>query len=91
MAPLIARCVWVAVTKNARYKGAEKRWLKAIFFRFTFFRDVNVAQILVKKCVNSVSTNEWKLQNISGDEYHFSIRYVWNMAFVRWVKVMTIL
>lgn len=64
---------------------------KAIFFRFTFFRGFDVAQILVKKCVNSVSTNEWKLQDISGDEYDFSIRYVWNMAFVRSVKVMTIL
>ncbi|BDR17359.1 MULTISPECIES: hypothetical protein [Vibrio diabolicus subgroup] len=81
----------MAVTKDAKYKGAENKVAKAIFFRFTFFRGIDVAQILVKKCVNSVSTNEWKLQDISGDEYDFSIRYVWNMAFVRSVKVMTIL
>ncbi|WP_219589005.1 hypothetical protein, partial [Vibrio parahaemolyticus] len=59
------------------------------FFVLHFVWDKNVAQMLVKKCVNSVSTNEYKLKHISGCEYFISIRYVWNMSFVRSVKVMT--
>ncbi|MCV5888918.1 hypothetical protein OFN71_37495, partial [Escherichia coli] len=66
-----------------------ERWLRPSFFVLHFVWDKNVAQMLVKKCVNSVSTNEYKLKHISGYEYFISIRYVWNMSFVRSVKVMT--